>query len=357
MITTCCRVLTAAALACAPSLAIPTSAAGSGPSAPDGWSPRTVLTAPTGWPVDVEVARDGSMAATWGTPDAIEVAWREPGGAWSAPEQATTGGDRACLGVDRDGTFYLAWTVEDGKTWKLKEKHTLPTDQWSHAVTVLRHDSPASILDYDVASDGSASAAVRMGASTIVKTRSADGAWGSRTRWPYAVNIDVALGGRGSAAAVLTVFRPYAGQPDLGVRIVEVTRQRAGHAWSAPQVLERERDRSYGPGWPGSASITVDRAGTSTVAYYGTVPSRPQMGVATSSARLGGSWSKPRLAIPRMGSEHPIEVAAARDRSVLVVAVRSYSIVLSALRPLGGGWRSPTTVAHQAIRSFRWARA
>ena len=354
MFTTCGRVVTAAALACAPALAAP--APVSGLVAAGGWSPRTVLSAPGGWPADVVVSADGTMSAAWARAGDVEFAQRDPGGAWSTPETLVYGGGSPQLEVDRHGTVYLVWSVQ-GRVWKLKEQHSMPGDLWSPAVTVAHRKGTAGLADYDVAADGSAVAAIDSGAGVVVKRRSPDGAWAPPTSLGKVVDIDVELGGRGLAAAVLTRFVPNPGQTDVGLRLVEVTRQPLGGSWSRPAVLERDPDQGYDPSWPGAAGITVDRAGTATAAWYGIVPGHSRQGVATSRAPRGEGWSTPRLVIPRMGSEHRVEVEAARDRSVLVVAVRNYSTVLAALRPARSSWLDPTTVAPQGRFISGWDAA
>jgi len=354
MLTNGSRVMTAAALMCAPALAVPASVADV--NAGSGWSPRTVLSAPGGWPADVVVAGNGTMSAAWARAGRVEFARRGPAAAWTTPSVVVRRGGSPRLEVDRRGTLYLTWTVQ-GRVWKLEEKHSLPGGAWSPAIIVMRHRGHAVLADYDVAASGAALVAVHTGTGVVVKRRSPDGAWSPPTRWRRVVDADVELGGHGLAAAVLTTFVPNAGHPDVGTRVVEVTRQRFGGSWSRPVVLQRDRDQGMDPSWPGPAGITVDTAGTATVAWYGTVPKRPRQGVASSRAALGAGWSPPRLVIPRMGSEHRIDVMAAGDRSVLVVAVRSYSTVLAALRPARASWHHATTVAQQGRFISGWDAA
>jgi hypothetical protein len=347
-------VLTAAVLLSAASLG------GAGPAAGldagSGWSPRAVLSSTGGWPVDVTVAANGAMSAAWAHGGHVELARRGPGGAWGAPTTVVNRGGTPRLASDRHGTLYLAWTVP-GRVWKLKEKHTTSGGHWSPAVTVMRRQAPAALVDYDVAADGAALVAVHAPNGVVVKRRSAAGAWSAPTRWANVVDIDEDLGGHGLAAAVLTLFFPSAAQPEVGLRVVEVTRQRPGGSWSRPVVLQRQRNQRLDPSWPGQPGITVDPAGTTTVAWYGSDANHPREGVATSRAHLGGGWSSPRVVIPRMGSEHRILAMTSDDGSVLVVAVRNYSRVLTALRPARAPWRDPTTVAPQGRWISGWDAA
>jgi hypothetical protein len=336
------RVLTTGALVCAP-LAVGLVPA-TGLSAGSDWSPRTVLSTSGAQGVDDVVSGDGAMAATWARAGHIELARRTAAGVWGATETVVAHGAAPQLEVDLHGTLYLVWSVR-GRAWRMMEKHSLPGGGWSPAVRVLRHAGLPVLVDYDVAANGAAVAAVRTGTNVLVQRRSPTGSWSAPTRWTRVADVDVALGGRGLAAAVLTRFLPSTHDSMVGTRVVLVTRQRVGGSWSTPFVLQRERGQTMDPGWPGPAGVTVDPAGTATVAWYGTVPRHPRPGVAGSRAQLGRAWSAPRLVIPRMGSEQRIGVAAARDGSVLVVAVRDYSTVFSARRPPHAAWLPPVTVA------------
>lgn len=323
------------------------------------WAPAVALSDPGLGvpPADSAVSADGDMAVVWDREGEIQLAQRPVGGTWGSAETVTRLARTPRLDYDEGGHLLLAWSAHrPGRPARIKVRAFTVGDGWGATQVVShRRTGTVSVVDLDVNAGGEAVLAWTWNARGLVSRGSTTGEWSTGARVPQTDRMDVALGDGGMAA--LLVQRAIPARGDAADLLLQVARQPRDRDWGAFRVVQRLSD--FGPPWVGPGGVTVDSAGTTTVAWCDQ-RSATRWQIKAIRARQGSRWGAPVVLAAKVAwTEFPVRVEGNASGDVLVTYTPTFGnrTIMAARRPSGGPWSPPTRVARLGDYILDWDAA
>jgi hypothetical protein len=275
---------------------------------------------------------------------------------WLAPldlyRVATTSGivNAARIAVDDKGNAVAVWRLWNGSTWIMQASERRASGTWRAPAGISR---PGVMQDPQVAVNGSGVAIAvwtrRNGLEGVIQAarRTAAGAWPQEQSLSASAgessSPSVAVDARGNAIAV---WRRQVGS----MWAVEAATCQANGTWQAPRTVAvgdgevREELR-----------VAFDGKGNAIAAWARRLRSGDTI-VEASSRPARGSWQAPELLSAPTGTASSPQIALDRRGTAFAVWMRvlsgGFTVIQSAVRPVGGAWRRPEDVSSSASQAL-----
>jgi hypothetical protein len=305
-----------------------------------GWgAPITVGISPQTPPTfDVAVARAGEMTVAYVEDGDVLLVHRPAGGDWGPPTTLVGNGtaNEVQAAYDGAGRLMVAWADARART-RLVSRYQLDGGGWSPAeIVASRRSGRFEGLDLEVNQRGDAALAADC---ALVSHRRVGGAWSKPSRF-VAERCDLALGGAGPVALAWTTW-------DGDAATVRVARRPLGGDWGKARVLAEFSGFLLAPG---STTVAVDGAGTTTVAWRDQGPHGAWQ-VRASRALRGEPFGPEVVLGARAGNSDlvysPPRVLTNHRGVTLVLWMRTNGTLWAARRVVGGPWSAPVKVKSQ----------
>lgn len=316
------------------------SPAGAATAVPSDWMDPVTLAPVGAEDLRAVVSDTGDMAVVWERSGAIEAAVRPAGGDWVLPATvvASAHSDVPLAAYDGAGRLLVVWAwSRAGDPPRVMARVMDDTGTWADPVQVA-HRASGTLRAEDLAVNAKGDAVVGWlwRNRALVSRGSLGGGWTTAAAWTKTLTLDVALGDRGLAAAMLQ--RWVGPRTDDVTLTFEVARQTRAGVWGATRVLQTV-DQS--PPWVGPGGVAVDAKGVTTVAWQRVTAAATR--VVAVRAGPGRAFGAPVvLGRQPTRTEWAVRVLATPAGDVLVTWVHNgVADVKAVRRPAGGPWSEP----------------